>query len=127
MDFIVGILSGLLIVLGLVGLIGTCKTLIKERRKQLKELISESEPEPIGIGARVIGKRTEISYNGIKIPEHSIIYFVSFLTDNGEDKEYSVTMDIYNRLSEHDTGTLITINDNFFDFGKGEIVKEQSS
>ncbi len=98
------------------------KKSINEHRKQLKELMSETELEPVGIGARVIGKRTELSYKGIKIPEHSIVYIVSFLTDKGETKEYSVTEDIYNSLFEHDTGTLVTINDNFFDFGKGESI-----
>ncbi len=96
------------------------KKIIKERRNQLKELMTETEPEPIGIGARVISKRMDISYRGTKIPEHNIFYMVSFLTDKGETKEFSVSQDIYNRINEYDTGTLVTINDNFFDFGKGE-------
>lgn len=126
-DVVIWIFTGALIVLGIVGFVGIIITSIKEHSKQLKELMTETEPEPVGIGARVISKRTEISYKGIKIPEHSIVYIVSFLTDKGETKEYSVTEDIYNSLSEQDTGTLVTINNNFFDFGKGESIYEQSS
>lgn len=126
-DIVIWIFSGALIVLGSVGFARIIIKSIKEHRRQLKELVSDYETGTIGIKARVIGKRTEISYKGIKIPEHNIVYIVSFLTYNGESKEYSVTKDIYNSISEDDTGTLVTINDNFFDFGNGEEIIEKGS
>ena len=95
---------------------------VKERREQLKELMSDQVPEPIGVGARVMSKRMDLSYRGIKVPEHNIVFIITFLTDSGETVEYAVEKEIYNRVSEHDAGTLVTLNGKFFDFGKGETI-----
>ena len=72
------------------------------------------------VGARVISKDFESKVNGTKYVRHSSSFFVTFLTDDGEEKEFMVTRELFDRLYEDQTGTLVTVNGNFFDFGDGE-------
>ena len=53
-----------------------------------------------------------------------IVFFVSFLTDDGETREYRVTKEIYERCEIYQTGDLVTYDGIFFDFGEGEEFKE---
>ena len=72
-----------------------------------------------------MSKRIEEGYAGsIKAPEYKLNFIVTFLTDRGETKEFSVSEETYSRLSEHQTGMLITVDGGFFDFGDGEDVSE---
>ncbi len=96
----------------------------KARKKQEaidEEILSEPDPEPLGEYARVIGKRMEEGYGGTpKMPHYKLTFIVTFVTDGGETKEFSVSEETYSRLNEHQAGMLITIDGNFFDFGDGE-------
>ena len=76
------------------------------------------------VGARVISKDFESKVNGTKYVRHSSSFFVTFLTDDGEEKEFKVTRELFDRLYEDQTGTLVTVNGNFFDFGDGEEMSE---
>ena len=76
------------------------------------------------VGARVISKDFESKVNGTKYVRHSSSFFVTFLTDDGEEKEFKVTRELFDRLYEDQTGTLVTVNGNFFDFGDGEELTE---
>ena len=80
--------------------------------------------ETEAIGARVISKDFESKVNGTKYVRHSSSFFVTFLTDDGEKKEFKVARELFDRLYEDQTGTLVTVNGNFFDFGDGEDMAE---
>lgn len=79
------------------------------------------EPEYFSIGARVINKRADILQTGsYYTPSHKIEFWVTFLRDDGITKEFSVSEEMYNGCQLYQIGTLVTINDDFFDFGDGE-------
>jgi len=80
--------------------------------------------ETAAIGARVISKDFESKVNGTKYVRHGSSFFVTFLTDDGEEKEFKVSRELFDRLYEDQTGTLVTVNGNFFDFGDGEDMAE---
>ena len=94
------------------------------RKKQTKideQIFSEPDPEPVSEYARITAKRMEEAYSGTpKMPKYKLLYIVTFLTDDNDIKEFSVSEETFNRLSEQQTGMLITIDSNFFDFGNGE-------
>ena len=97
----------------------------KKAKKQQEaideEILSEPTPEPFAEYARVVSKRMEESYGGTpKMPRYKLMFIVTFLTDGGETKEFSVSEETYGRINEHQAGMLITIDGNFFDFGDGE-------
>lgn len=79
------------------------------------------EPEYFSIGARVINKRADILQTGSHyMPSHKIEFWITFLMDDGLTKELNVSEETYNSCQLHQIGTLITINNEFFDFGDGE-------
>ena len=120
---IIAVVTVVFLAISIYALIKLVTTTIKERKKQLAELLKDNECETVAIGAKVISKFTYIDYHGIKMPEHNIVYKVAFLTDNGDNVEFVVDKTIFDNVSEYDTGTLVTVNGDFFDFGKGEIVE----
>ncbi len=95
----------------------------KQLEKTFNEPIEEIPPEIIG--ARVTDKRTAVASTGsVKSPNHEIVFFVSFLTDDGETREYRVTQEIFEKCEIYQTGDLVTYDGIFFDFGEGEEIKE---
>lgn len=119
--------SGVWIVfLGLLAmLVWLIKTIIdshKYNKKLMKELEEPIEEAPaVGIGARVMSKRTDILRGGsYRMPSHRVGFYITFLTDDGKTVEHEVGQDVYGRCDLYQTGTLVTINGEFFDFGKGE-------
>lgn len=117
---IIAVLTVIILIVAIYALIKIFTTTVKERKKQLDELLKAEECETVAIGARIISKSTYIDYRGIKIPEHNIIYKLAFLTDDGENVEYNVDKTVFDKVNEFDIGTLVTVNGAFFDFGKGE-------
>lgn len=71
--------------------------------------------------AEVISKYVDTKRTGsYKYPNHHLVYRVLFRTENGETKEYSVPIEIFNACEPHTTGDLVTVDGDFFDFGEGE-------
>ena len=96
-------------------------------KKQLEETFNEPVEEIPAevVGARVMDKRTAVVSTGsVKSPNHEIVFFISFLTDDGETREYRVTQEIYEKCEIYQTGDLVTYDGIFFDFGEGEEIKE---
>ena len=82
-------------------------------------------PEPIAIGARVVGLYIETGTSGtFRNPTYGSVFTVTFLTDDGERVEYEVPEDVYVTLTEDQTGTLVILNGKFFAFGDGEEVAD---
>ena len=73
------------------------------------------------IGATVVSKDWEIA----KCGKHTgtVVYYVTFLTDDGEAKEYAVSEEMYQKCTPNATGMLVTVDGNFFDFGDGEEIE----
>ena len=135
-DDIISIVLVSVIVLGIVLIFFIAPAKIRALRK--KEELSGGTPsfdeqdeyfdgegiDTEAVGARVISKDFESKVNGTKYVRHSSSFFVTFLTDDGEEKEFKVTRELFDRLYEDQTGTLVTVNGNFFDFGDGEELTE---
>ena len=77
-----------------------------------------AEAEPVAIGARVLRKEL--------YGRHTVRFGVTFLTDEGEEKDYTVSEKLYNALTVDQTGMLVTINGYFLDFGDGEELPEEA-
>ena len=78
-------------------------------------------PEPVAYPARVVDMRVVIgNVGGHKRPKTGTSFLVTFLTDEGERVEYPVPEELYVTLSVDQTGTLVILNEGFFDFGDGE-------
>ncbi len=90
---------------------------LKENKRILKEMEQPiEEAEAVEVGAVVVSKRADIEQRGTKMPEHRVVFHIVFSTDYGEIKEYEVDEDMYKRLDANQYGTLVTVNDNFYDF-----------
>lgn len=91
-------------------------------RESYEQLNDEMEAEePVAVGARVLSKRTDKEYVGsVKTPSYHPLFFVTFETDEGEIKEYSVSKEMFDEIYEDQTSTLLTVDGDFFYFGDGE-------
>lgn len=115
------LIAGGLIGLSVWGLIHSTRKEANERAEALSEDEPWTPPEPIAIGARVVGLRVTAGTVGTtKQPTYGAAFLVTFLTDDGERVEYAVPEELYITLTEDETGTLVTLNGDFFDFGEGE-------
>ena len=82
-------------------------------------------PEPVAYPARIVDMRAVIgNVGGHKRPKTGTSFLVTFLTDDGETLEYPVPEELYVTLNIDQTGTLVILNEGFFDFGDGEDVEE---
>ena len=84
------------------------------------------EPETEFFEATVKGKR--IYQKFVRRLSHVILdseyqYFITFKLENDEEVEYEVSQELYERIDEEQTGTLVVVNGNFFDFGEGEDIE----
>ena len=118
------VLVAILISLALFAFMGWgVKSLIAEQRKRARmyETMDDAENEPVqkSVGARVLAKRIDKRYLG-RGRGFEYRFIVTFWTDHDDDVEYSVPQELYDRIAQDQTGTLVTLNDQFFDFGDGE-------
>ena len=74
-------------------------------------------PPAEAVDATVLSKHWEIAKNGRRTG--NVAFFITFATEDGE-AEHEVTKEMFDRLTEGDTGMLVTVEGNFFDFGDGE-------
>ena len=76
--------------------------------------------------ATVKGKRIyEQFVAGVSVatPVGVFHYFVTFILENGEEVEYEINQEWYEKIEQGDAGTLLIINGKFFSFGEGEDIE----
>ena len=95
------------------------KTKREQAAAEIDNTVDETaEAEPVAVGARVLRKEL--------YGRHTVRFGVTFLTDEGEEKDYTVSEKLYNALAVDQTGMLVTINGYFLDFGDGEELPEEA-
>lgn len=87
-----------------------------------RDIPEETPSEDVkAIRAIVREKKLVGGYSGgYKNPQYNLRFLVLFLTDSGEEKAYDVPEELFTSISEGMSGTLVTMNGNFYDFGEGE-------
>ena len=97
---------------------------IKKRKKMLQDMETPMEEiPPVSVGAKVVSKRTQIVYGrSYRLPKHEVVFLITFLTDDGETKEFAVSQEKYEKIHSSQMGTLVILNGRFYDFGDGESV-----
>ncbi len=98
-----------------------CLTIAELKKRKNFAFEDVPEPDVVVKKAEVISKYVDTKRTGsYKYPNHHLVYRVIFKTENGETKEYSVPIDIFNACKPHITGDLVTVDGDFLDFGEGE-------
>jgi hypothetical protein len=136
------IVMPVLIVVAFIGICTFIGLAIREGRKQVRQNqesdqdvgsnddMEESDdgwtpPEPEAFPARVVDMRAVVgNVGGHKRPKTGTSFLVTFLTDDGARMEYPVPEELYVTLNIDQTGTLVILNNGFFDFGDGEDMEE---
>ena len=90
--------------------------------REIKQLQNQppQPPKTTFLQAKVLGKRIHTYYVGIKISKSETEYWVNFRLENGEEREYYVSKELFDRVEEGQESTLVLLNGMFFDFGEGE-------
>ena len=83
-------------------------------------------PLPDVIGAKVVKKQVGGECMGMKIPKYEAYFWITFLTDDGEEQTYNVSQELFDKTNVGDVASLVTINGTFLDFGDGEDVEEET-
>lgn len=82
------------------------------------------EPKAEFLQAKALRKRVHIYYaSQLNIPRSITEYYITFLLENGEEKEYSLSKEMFEKIEEGQESTLVLLNKMFFDFGEGESVE----
>lgn len=108
------------------------KVLLKKVEESLEmdePMYQMDEPTTEYFEANVKSKRIyERFVNGVSwtTPVGQFQYFVTFALENGEEREYEVEPDTYEKVENGQTGLLVLVNGNFFAFGDGEEVEKDS-
>ena len=98
------------------------------REKVLEEYERQPKPEYVFKHAKVVAMRkyvyhkTELAMP--MLPQQVDEYYVTFLNEDGEEKEYLVPQEFFYTVVQDEEGMLITVNGSFFDFGDGVDVVE---
>ncbi len=92
----------------------------------------ETEPEYVFKQAKITGMRKyvydKMDFSMPMLPKRVDEYYVTFLNEDGEEKEYLVSEEFFYNVTKDEKGTLITVNGNFFDFGDGiDVVAEEET
>lgn len=75
--------------------------------------------------AKVLKKRMHIYYvSEVNISRSATEYYATFLLENGEEREYQLTPEMFEKIEEGQESTLVLLNGRFFDFGEGEPIEE---
>lgn len=85
-------------------------------KTDLESMEAPAEELPCkAVGARLVDRRTDAR-------RYELHYVLTFLTDDGEIKEFTVAEEVFLRYTTDQIGTLVTIDGEFFDFGDGEAI-----
>ncbi len=102
----------------------------KKHPKKPFDYDSIPKPKTEFTEAKIIDKKVIVSNVGsLRMPRSVTEYYITFLLKNGEEKEYSVSQEMFEKTEKGQEATLVLLNDMFFDFGDGEDVcpeEEQS-
>lgn len=91
------------------------------KEKSKNETIKEPETE--FLQAKALRKRVHIYYtNYLNLSRSVTEYYITFLLENGEEKEYALSQEMFEKIEEGQESTLVLLNGMFFDFGEGESV-----
>ena len=115
--------------------IGVLAFIIVKESKNYKEISADEvtlikgkdvpKPKVEFFDAKAIKKRIHVYYvSEINIPLSETQYFITFEMQDGTEKEFMVSQELFEKINEEQTGTLVTVNGLFFDFGDGEEVTE---
>jgi hypothetical protein len=100
------------------------KTLLEKVEKSLETdnpMYQIEEPTAEFFDATVSSKRIYKRFVGeVRMQRAVYEYFVTFVLENGEEREYEVGQEWYEKIGEGETATLVLVNGNFFSFGEGE-------
>jgi hypothetical protein len=81
-------------------------------------------PEPEFFEAKALRKRVHIYYvSELNIPKSVTEYFITFLLETGEEREFSLSQEMFEKIEEGEESTLVLLNNMFFDFGDGEDIE----
>ena len=81
-------------------------------------------PEPEFFEAKALRKRVHIYYaSELNIPKSVTEYYITFLLENGEEREFSLSQEMFEKIEEGEESTLVLLNNMFFDFGEGEEIE----
>lgn len=98
----------------------------KEQEKQLEETDGSYESPPAVVTkATVASKSAEHKYEGsMRYSKRVPVFYMTFLKENGEKVEFTVSEDMFNSFEVHDEGNLVTVEDIMLDFYKDEETEE---
>lgn len=86
------------------------------------------EPKAEFLTATVKSKRIYEKFVG-KVSVQTLVgvfeYFVTFLLEDGQEMEYQIGQELYEKLQEGQAGTLVLVAGRFFDFGDGEEIEKE--
>ena len=84
------------------------------------------EPQPEFFQAKALKKRVHVYYaSELNIPRSVTEYYITFLLENGEENEYMLSQEMFEKIEEGQEATLVLLNGLFFDFGEGESMDEE--
>ncbi len=116
-------------------LIGVFVFIIVKESKNYKEISADEvtlikgkdvpKPKVEFFNATAVKKRIHVYYvREINIPLSETQYWVMFQIQDGEEKEFMVSKELFEKIKEGQEGTLVTVNNLFFDFGDGEDMED---
>jgi len=80
------------------------------------ETYSEDTQDFLEVKVQVIDKRCGVSATGTKIPQVGKKFIVTFMTEQGQTMEYEILEQSYLEMGNAKSGTLLTVNGNFYGF-----------
>lgn len=95
-----------------------------DKYESLDDEVEEKETE--AIGAVVLSKEMTGYWSGsAKSPHYNECYLVTFLTDEGDKREYSVGKETFESIYEGQASTLVIVDGQFFAFEDGEEIMDE--
>ena len=99
---------------------------VEEKMDTDEPVYQVDKPETEFLQATVKSKRIYEKFVG-KVSVQSLVgvfeYFVTFALENGQETEYQIGQELYEKLQEGQAGMLVLVNGRFFDFGDGEEIE----
>ena len=80
------------------------------------ETYSEDTQDFLEVKVQVIDKRCGVSATQTKIPQVGKKFIVTFMTEQGQTMEYEILEQSYLEMGNAKSGTLLTVNGNFYGF-----------
>ena len=82
------------------------------------------DPDTEFFNATVKSKRVFKRFDGVQLVHSTFEYYATFILENGEEREYQLNQEIFEKIQEEQTGVLVLISGIFFSFGDGEDVEK---